>query len=202
MAEPASAPTAAIAPVGILLAAGQGRRFDASGQHSKLLQYLPNGLRVAQSAVRSLRASLSRVVAVVRSDAGELVDLLESEGCEVTVCVNADQGMAASLVHGIRQTLNSQGWIVALADMPFVQTETIEALRVALESGAGIAVPFYQGRRGNPVAFAAQQRGALLALSGDQGARQLLKLPGVVPVEVADSGILRDIDLPEDLPSN
>lgn len=54
-------------PVGILLAAGRGRRFDPSGTRNKLLQPLPNGEPVAVASARALLAVLPKVIAVGKS---------------------------------------------------------------------------------------------------------------------------------------
>jgi molybdenum cofactor cytidylyltransferase len=187
-------------PVGILLAAGRGKRFDPSGARNKLLQQLPGGDPVAVASARKLLSILPKVIAVVPPQDAGVAAALRALGCEVTTCPDADSGMAASLVHAIRASLpNPNGWLVALADMPFVQPQTVQALADALAAGAGIAVPVTAGRRGNPVAFGAAHLEALLALQGDQGARSLLKSCPVVEVEVNDPGIFRDIDTPADI---
>ncbi|MES2047966.1 MAG: nucleotidyltransferase family protein, partial [Pseudomonadota bacterium] len=132
--------------------------------------------------------------------ANSLAALLQSAGCEITICPDAQNGMANSLVHALqRSSADSAGWVIALADMPFVQAESIAAIVLALNNGAGIAVPTYQGNRGNPVGFSRQYLPQLLALTGDQGARGLLKIFPVTEVALNDAGILRDIDFPEDL---
>jgi molybdenum cofactor cytidylyltransferase len=191
-----------VSPVGILLAAGRGRRFDPAGQRNKLLQPLA-GEPVVVASARKLLAAVPRVVAVVPPlDAGVGV-LLAALGCDVTVCPDADSGMAASLTHAIRHSLASdpapQAWLVALGDMPYVDGATLRRLADALAAGAGIAAPVLDGRRGNPVGFGAMHLEALLALSGDMGARRLLQAFPVTEVPVDDPGIFRDIDLPADL---
>ena len=218
---------------GILLAAGRGRRFDPSGQRNKLLQAVamapsaptpglgPDaaaGVPVAEpcsvvmASARHMLAVLPRVVAVVRpGDAGAddaVTAQLLALGCEVTICPQADTGMAASLAHAVAYSVahvdqaipDAQGWIVALGDMPHVQPSTIQSLKTALEHGAGIAAPMYRGQRGNPVGFSRHYLPQLLALEGDQGARGILKHSAVAELEVDDSGILQDIDTPADLP--
>jgi molybdenum cofactor cytidylyltransferase len=186
-------------PVGILLAAGRGKRFDPSGARNKRLATLPGGDLVAVASARKLLSVLPKVIAVVPEDGG-VAAALRALGCQVTICLDADSGMAASLAHAVRSSLpNPDGWLVALADMPFVQPQTVQALCDALAGGAGIAVPVTAGRRGNPVAFSAGHLDALLALQGDQGARGLLKSCPVAEVEVNDPGIFRDIDTPADL---
>lgn len=186
-------------PVGILLAAGRGRRFDPSGQRNKLLQYLPGGELVVVASARHLLSVLPRVVAVVPPDDGGVAAALRAIGCEVTACDRADTGMAASLVHAIGHVLPAPAWVVALGDMPFVAPATIRALADALAGGAGIAAPVLDGRRGNPVGFSACHLDALLALEGDQGARGILARHPVTEVRVPDPGIFRDVDTPNDL---
>ena len=190
-----------MALTGILLAAGRGRRFDPGGGRNKLLQPLPGGEPVVVASARRLLSCVSRVVAVVRPDDGGVQAALRALGCEVTVCRDADTGMGASLAHAIRHALPAEGWLVALGDMPFVAESTLLALCDAVRAGAGIAVPVHAGRRGNPVAFGACHGDALLAMHGDEGARRLLQIHPVHEVPVDDTGILRDIDTPADLPA-
>jgi molybdenum cofactor cytidylyltransferase len=187
--------------VGMLLAAGRGRRFDPLGQRNKLLQLLPGGEPVAVASARKLLAVLDTVIAVVPPDDGGVGALLAAAGCDVTVCPDADSGMAASLVHALRASLpyEPDAWLVALGDMPYVESATLRKLADALAGGAPIAAPLMHGRRGNPVGFGRVHLDALLALSGDQGARRLLQTCPVTEVAVEDPGIFRDIDTLTDL---
>jgi molybdenum cofactor cytidylyltransferase len=207
-----ASPVVAYAHVGILMAAGRGRRFDPLGQRNKLLQILPGGDPVVVASARKLLAVLPTVIAVVPPDDGGVAALLSALGCEVTVCPDADSGMAASLVHAIRYSLSRiqpppahlpahlpHAWLVALGDMPHVAPATLRLLADALTAGAPIAAPVMQGRRGNPVGFGRAHLQALLALEGDQGARRLLQGFPVTEVAVEDPGIFRDIDTPSDL---
>jgi molybdenum cofactor cytidylyltransferase len=191
-------------PVGILLAAGRGRRFDPTGERNKLLQPLTSGDAVAVASARALLAVLSKVIAVVRPGDDGVAEALRALGCDVTVCLEADQGMGASLAHAVRYSVSHSlpaagSWLIALGDMPHLQQSTIQALADALAGGAVIAAPVSGGRRGNPVAFGAACLPQLLALGGDEGARRILKLHPVTEVAVDDPGIFQDIDLPDDL---
>lgn len=183
--------------VGILLAAGASTRFRAN----KLLHPLPDGTPIAVAAARNLRAALDRVVAVVRPGVPELAQALAGAGAEVTICPDAAAGMGHSLAHAIARTSHAGGWVVALADMPFVAPDTIRRVAAALQDGADLAAPAYRGSRGHPVGFAAPYRQALAGLTGDAGARDILKRDFVRmrALEVDDPGVLRDIDTPEDL---
>lgn len=187
--------------VGILLAAGRGSRFDPAGERNKLLQTLPGGEPVAAASARALLAAVPRVVAVVRVEDAVTASLLRGLGCEVVGCADAGKGMAASLVCGVQHTHDADGWLIALADMPFVRPATIAALArdAGLGGEAAIAAPMHNGQRGNPVAFGRGHLPALLALQGDQGARSILKNNPVNELAVDDPGILQDIDTPSDI---
>lgn len=184
---------------GILLAAGRGARFDPGGGQDKLRQILPGGDQVAVAAAKNLLAVLPHVVAVVRPGSDTLAQALRSAGCEVAICPDAGEGMAASLVHALKHTHHAGAWLIALADMPWVRPETIRRLAEAVQGNVQIAAPMYQGRRGNPVAFGREHLERLLQLRGDEGARRLLSTFPVCEIATDDPGVLRDIDTLEDL---
>ncbi|GLU32006.1 nucleotidyltransferase family protein [Trinickia caryophylli] len=184
---------------GILLAAGRGSRFDPQGLQNKLLAPLADGTPVARAAARHLLTSVPRVVAVVRTGADLLAQVLEEAGCDVLFSVESERGMGASLAAGVRASADSPGWIVALADMPWIAPETIETVARRLDEGASIVVPRHEGRRGHPVGFGAAHAQTLAALGGDVGARALLASAQLTEIEVPDRGILADVDTPGDL---
>ena len=72
-----------------------------------------------------------------------------------------------------------------------------------VEAGAELAAPHYRGRRGHPVVFSTLFREELQALGGDAGARHVLAAHQhrMRPLHVGESGVLRDIDVRDDLPS-
>ena len=187
--------------VGVLLAAGRGERFGGG----KLLVPLPAGpnagVALGVAACRNLGAAVDRVIAVVRPGDPALVASFAREGAHVVVAANADGGMGASLAAGIAAASGADGFVVALGDMPWVAPATIRAVVEALRSGASIAAPRYHGRRGHPVGFAAAHRAELVALAGDQGARAIVEAnaSSVTFVDVDDTGVLADVDVPGDL---
>jgi molybdenum cofactor cytidylyltransferase len=182
---------------GLLLAAGSAKRFGSD----KLRHELPHGVAIAVQAARHLRAEVHDVFAVVPPEAIDLSNRLESEGCRVVVCENAAEGMGASLACAARAAGERAGYLVALADMPFIRRSSIAAVRDALAAGAPLAAPYWRSRRGHPVGIAGKYFGELIALRGDEGAKSLLaaneKL--IVKVPLGDPGVIRDIDTPQDL---
>ena len=183
--------------VAILLAAGAGARFGGD----KLLHPMPDGVAIAAHAARNLLAAGMDVTAVVRPGDFALADMLEQEGCVVTVCRDALRGMGASLAHGIRTERDAEGWVVALADMPGIAPATIAAVAAALDEGALIVAPKYRDQRGHPVGFGAALRDELLLLDGDQGARTILDKhrDSLHLMECEDAGVLYDIDRKSDV---
>jgi molybdenum cofactor cytidylyltransferase len=182
---------------GVLLAAGASRRFGTN----KLLVPLADGTPLAVAAARHLRAAVDPCVAVVRRGDDELAALLAAEQLQVVECARARHGMAASLACGIRASAFADGWLIALADMPFVLPETIARVAAALRSGAALVAPVFEGRRGHPVGFDRRFAPSLLALRGEAGARALLAQYDRLLMRVAchDPGILRDVDTPADV---
>ena len=179
-----------------MLAAGSASRFGSD----KLRHELPHGVSIAVQSARHLRLEIPRVVAVVKPDS-ELIKPLQAEGCEIAVCENAAEGMGASLACAARAAGEADGYLIALADMPFLRRTTIAAVRDALAAGAPLAAPYFRARRGHPVGLSRRFFQELLTLRGDEGAKRVIaaneKL--MVKIPVGDPGALRDIDRPEDL---
>jgi len=182
----------------ILLAAGSAKRFGSD----KLVHALPHEVPVAVQAARHLNAVFPEgVLAVVRPDSTRLREILEKENCRIVICEKAEEGMGASLACALRAAGSADGYLVALADMPFIRPSTIAAVRDALAAGAPLAAPYFRARRGHPVGLAAAFRDELAALEGDEGARRIIAAHEalLVKVPVGDPGVLRDIDTPGDL---
>lgn len=182
---------------GILLAAGSASRFGSQ----KLLVRLADGRRVVElSATKLLAACAGNVVAVTRRDP-ELIAVLEASGCRVVINEHADHGMGTSIAAGVSATADASGWLIALGDMPSIRVDTMAAVANALRGGARIAVPAMAGRRGHPVGFSAAYRARLQLLTGDSGAREILRADATLVEEICvdDLGILADIDTPADL---
>jgi molybdenum cofactor cytidylyltransferase len=153
------------------------------------------------AALANLRAAIPHVIAVVRPGVTALENCLSEAGATVILCANADEGMGASLATAVGASGDVAGWVIALADMPYIRPETISKIAASLAAGAAIVAPAYRGERGHPVGLSARFRAQLQALRGDEGARSVLRENAglVTLIEVDDPGICRDIDTPDDL---
>ncbi len=195
--------------VGLLLAAGVGARFDATGARLKLLEPAPSGAHagrpLAVAAALNLQAAVDEVVAVVRPIDAEpqrrLHTALAEVGCRLVVCERAVEGMGASIACGVRATRDAAGWLIALADMPAIAPATIAAVAQALRAGHAAVAPFVGDRRGHPVGFSRACFEELVQLAGDAGARSVLARHPPFRIAVDDPGALLDIDSPSDLES-
>lgn len=181
--------------IAILLAAGTASRFGGE----KLLAPLGDGTPVGIAALDQLAPTVDGVVAVVRRDDDILAAAFAARGARITLCRHATDGLGASLAWGVRASPVAAAWLIALADMPWVQSATIARVVDALRRGATIAAPSRQGTRGHPVGFAADCYAELIALTGDDGARSVLARHPVTLIDTDDTGILRDVDTRQDL---
>jgi len=183
---------------GILLAAGSGSRFGGG----KMLAPLVDGTPIGVASWRNLKAAIVDSVAVIRSGDAELRSVLQAEGATIVECEDAQSGMSRSLIAGLQASAGAGGWVIALGDMPFVHPDTIAKVAAAIERGELIAVPTCQGERGHPVGLSERLQSELLAIQGDEGAREVIRRHAGEICLIAcdeDAGILRDIDTRGDL---
>lgn len=187
----------------LLLAAGSARRFGSD----KLLAPLADGTPVALAAACAIQAGLppgTLLIAVIRPEQTTLATLLRQAGWHPVASPQAALGMGHSLAAGVDASREAAGWLVALADMPYLQPASVAVVAEALAAGAPLAAPCYRGegkQRGHPVGFGAAYREELLALTGDSGARQILQREQerLRLLDCDDPGVLQDVDTPADL---
>jgi len=89
--------------------------------------------------------------------------------------------------------------LLCLVDHPAFEPATVSTLVTAFTSAAvPMIIPTFGGRRGHPVLIARPLFEPLLALAEDQGANSVIQAwrPQTQLVEVADPGILMDVDDP------
>lgn len=188
-------------PAVVILAAGEGSRYAAESGRYKLLEPLADGRAILRAVCETALAITQEVVVVQHWHADRLAEALSGLPIRTAFCPDAKAGMGASLKCGVTATEPQHDILLMLADMPFVHTDTIKAVRHALCKGAAMARPFFDGRPGHPVGFASSLREALLGLDDAQGAAPLLRSrrAELVRIDAEDPGCIRDIDVPADL---
>ena len=181
----------------LILAAGRGSRFgsdkrQASGSWQGPLLHHVLGL---------YRPLFDSLAVVTGPD-----DPFGEEACRLfsarrVVNPEPEQGMGASLACGAAWLIEERAAcaVVALADMPWILPETIEAVAAAGSRRGQAVAPAYRGQPGFPRALPAALFPDLLALTGDRGASAVIDWRRALWLDCEDPGILRDIDKPEDV---
>lgn len=190
----------------VVLAAGRGSRMGAQG---KLTQPWRGAPLVGWAVAPLLRVGLCDIVAVTGHEAAAVAAALADTPVRLVHNHRYRDGLASSLIVGLQAVGEGPAAVlVCLGDMPLVRPGTIRRLLASFRqercrgASAGIHVPYFQGRRGNPMLIA----GAFLPelrrdATGDSGARFLLtRYPDRKrAVTVADPGVCVDVDTAADL---
>jgi molybdenum cofactor cytidylyltransferase len=130
----------------------------------------------------------------------ELHALLRRLSLRLLVNPRPEAGMGSSLARAIKACPDADGWVVALADMPWIRPDTVRRVAAPLGAGAPLVAPSHNGRRGHPVGFSAAFYADLPALDGDLRGRHILEAhPNeLLMIAVHDPGIPLDMDTPAD----
>jgi nicotine blue oxidoreductase len=181
---------------GLLLAAGEGRRY---GMPKALVER--DGRLLVEQGLATLRAAGCEPVVVVVGAAAEAVRArADLTGALVVSNPDWPHGMGSSLRVGLDALAGTpaQGAVVLLVDMPGV---TAEAVRRVSAHGdpAALVVATYHGERGHPVLLGRDHWAGVAELAvGDVGARPYLRAhhDRVVTVGCEDVADGTDLDRP------
>jgi molybdenum cofactor cytidylyltransferase len=183
---------------GVILAAGRSSRL---GRPKQLLDLFGEPLlrHVVKNAVAS---ELDEVVLVLGHQAAEIQSAVGEWGQRVVVNPDYAEGQSTSLHVGLGAIDPLREAVVfLLGDQPQVRPEIIDALLAEFRStGAPIVMPTYGGIPANPVLFAADLFPELADVTGDEGARAIVKRHSerVARVTVSDGAPPRDVDTDDD----
>ena len=183
--------------VGILLAAGQSTRFGSN----KLLHPVAGNQPMLLVSAEKLASVLPGSIVVISDELIDLTKQLEQTGLRVVVNEHAEQGIGSSIACGVGASQDASGWLIMLADMPYIKPGTIQLLANKLVNDDQIVAPMLDQQRGHPVGFGQYYKNALLKLDKDTGARTIINNhhEQLVLVPVSDTGIITDVDQPGDL---
>ena len=183
--------------VALVLAAGRSARFGGDKRRA----LMADGRSVLAHSVDRACTVFDDVRVVLRDgERGEELGL--PSACRIISSADFTLGMGHSLAAGAASLVDSEAQAVAilLGDMPWVQSATLGLL--AREAcGATIVLPCHDGQQGHPVLFGRDFWPALARLTGDEGARSVVRAnaDSCVRLQVKDAGVLRDIDTPDAL---
>ena len=180
---------------GIVLAAGEGKRFGGPKQVAVL-----DGRPLLEHAVRAMLAvpALDPVVIVLGAHADAVREQVDLSGADVVVCDRWADGQSASLQAGVAALGEAEAAVVTLGDQPFISAEVIAG--VLDHRGRHLAVrATYDGLPGHPVLLERRLLDHVIELDGDTGARPLLDGDHVFRWEAGRLCDPTDIDTPERL---
>ncbi|OQX04900.1 MAG: hypothetical protein BWK80_52995 [Desulfobacteraceae bacterium IS3] len=161
------------------------------------------GMTVLERVIRlfqSVGVGDIRVIAGHR--AADVMPLLNSSGICGIVNENYPEGMFSSVLAGIRSMSREiEAFFMLPTDIPLVRRSTVLNLLSAYRAGQGnILYPVFDGMRGHPPLISAKYAEAIMLWKGQGGLRAFLEQheSSASDVEVADEGILSDMDTAED----
>ena len=179
---------------GIVLAAGTSSRL---GRPKQLLDV--GGEPLLRHTVRNAMGSeLDEVVVVLGSRAGEVAAEVGELGQWTVMNPRFAEGQSTSLVAGIKEVSpEAHGVLVLLGDQPLVSPAAIDRLVAAFARGQPEVVQATYGNvPGNPVLFGRSLFGELAVVTGDEGARSVVRRhrDSMTSVEVGDVADIMDVD--------
>ena len=199
----AAYPAAALPHV-LILAAGRGERFLASGGASHKLQAeVAPGISVLQATLAAVQAS----------------------GLPWHLERGPHPGMGDSIAAAVKATPDAHGWLILPADLPLIAPASLQTIALTLlghrpagavedveaqgqcrqaslmegdATGLRVVQPQWQGQSGHPVAFSKAAFASLIQLAGDKGAasivRQAAQQSSLMQIALQDEGTVLDVD--------
>lgn len=182
----------------IVLAAGQSERMGAQ----KLLLPFGGKTVIAHIVEQITASSVDEVYVVVGYQWKQVSEGLSGSAFSIVKNSNYKSGMLSSVRCGLKAIPQEcKAVLVALGDQPSITTKLIDNMLQNFSSTEKqILVPIYDGKRGHPIIFSAVYRDEILTHYDDIGLRGLLYAHkgDVFELPVASSGVLSDMDCPED----
>ena len=185
----------------LVLAAGESRRMGDANKLTIPVDGTPMVARVVDALQQS---RVQRVIVVTGHEPERIKEALADRVVELVHNPDYAEGIGSSVRAGVAALGDEvDGALVALADMPWVNTEVINRLIDVFTSDSepSIFIPRFGGQRGNPVLWGAQHFPELLALAGDVGGKALFQrhASAICYVDVESANVNLDVDTPDAL---
>ena len=184
--------THSLAGGAVILAAGESTRFGSDKRNFRLA----GGRTMLEVTLGVYQCVFDEIVIVLKpadeSWAGQLC------GVRLVYAPESALGMGHSLAAGVGAVRHLDYLFIALADMPYVQAQTLIRLNRSIAGPESIILPVYRGASGHPVGFGSNYYDELVQLTGDVGAKRIVNAhpASTARIVVEDSGTVRDIDTP------
>ncbi|AGX42827.1 molybdenum cofactor cytidylyltransferase [Clostridium saccharobutylicum] len=175
----------------ILLASGNSRRF----KDNKLLSIINNKPMFMNVVEEVLKLDFNKIILVTQYE--KIKEMLSEKNIEVVMNKNSDLGISHSIVIGIQNDTNADGYMFMVCDQPFIKADTIKRLvNKFISSNKEIVCVEYNGLTGNPAIFSKKYVNDLMNLKGDIGGKCIINrnLHDLETIKVYDKLEIVDID--------
>lgn len=180
---------------GIVLAAGRSARLG------RPKQLLPLGGRplLAHTLAHAAASGLDEIILVLGHEAATIAGAVGDHGQRTVVNSDFAAGQSTSLRAGLAAlSPETEAVLFLLGDQPTVTPEVIDAILAAYRADpAPIVAPLYGGERGHPLLFDRGLIPELTHVTGDEGARAIVRahaaevllvpVPGAAPPQDVDT---------------
>lgn len=184
----------------LILAAGRSSRM---GGENKLLADLGGAPLIARTVANAIQSQARPIILVTGHMADEVRAAASDDSINVVHNSDFADGMASSLRAGLAAApADADGALIMLGDMPLIGAAVLDRLisEVVAQPDASAIVPTVSGEWAHPVLLRRALFGEVMALTGDAGARRILRERGdVARLAFDDSALLMDADEPEAL---
>ena len=183
----------------VILAAGESKRM---GKQNKLLLPVAGEALLIKLIKSVCDSDVGQVIVVIGHEAEKIRRKLNNFPLSFVYNPNFSEGMTTSIKFGVKEVSpDSDGFLICLADMPFINTSEISKLIHAyvqnrIKKKRLIVVPVFQGQRGNPVLFSSEFRNDILEHKKESGCKEVImnNSESVKEIEMDDDNMLLDVD--------
>ena len=187
----------------VILAAGESKRM---GKQNKLLLPVAGEALLVKLIKSVCDSDVGQVIVVIGHEAEKIRRKLNNFPLSFVYNPNFSEGMTTSIKCGVKEVSpDCDGYMICLADMPFINTSEINKLIHAYDQNRIkekrlIVIPVYQGHRGNPVLFSTEFREDILGHKMEYGCKGVImnNFESVKEIEMDDDSMLLDVDTLED----
>ncbi len=171
---------------GVVLAGGYSTR---AGTFKMTLPLA--GKTLIEQTIQGMYDLCSRII-VVGGHRFEKIAFLSQRYRKIQLVFNKDyqSGMFSSIKEGVKH-LEGERFFLIPGDYPLARKEVYEKM---LQVKGDIVVPTFGGRKGHPVLMKSSLAQELLRETGDSNLKIFIDRKGYTLVDVADEGILVDVD--------
>ncbi|MCA2010791.1 nucleotidyltransferase family protein [Cereibacter sphaeroides] len=177
----------------VLLAAGGSRRMRGA---DKLLQWVDGEPLIRRQARALLQADLGPVAVTLPPDRPARAEALTGLPLSLLTIPDAADGMSASL-RAAAQWAEGCALLVTPADMPELTSEDFRTATAAFDGTTPLRATAEDGTPGHPVMFPANLLKQIVALTGDEGAKSILRSQKPRLVALPGQRATTDLDTPE-----